>query len=243
MFVKDWKMLTLISYTAWAFYALVFVTIAPDVIYSLFGIDTNPVIWGRLSVMICVLGLVGRLLEQGERGKWRRRAVIALILAVVTIFAYPAAAQSQDSDSVAVDLIGRWEGKENRSYQDIVGVWTICYGHTRTAAPGQYKTNAQCEALLAGEIREYRAGLYAYFTAETINSRLTLKRDAAYTSLAYNVGIRAAGKSTATRRLNRGNIKGGCHALAWWNKAGGRVVRGLVNRRSAEREYCLEGLK
>jgi GH24 family phage-related lysozyme (muramidase) len=57
-----------------------------------------------------------------------------------------------------------------------------------------------------------------------------------------NVGIAGAGKSTATRRLNAGDIAGGCQALTWWNKAGGRVVRGLVNRRAEEFALCMDGL-
>jgi lysozyme len=145
-------------------------------------------------------------------------------------------------DGIAFDLIARWEGKRNHAYQDLVGKWTICYGHTRTAAPGQYKTDAECRALLVEEIASYRAGLHSYFTPETKQTRLPPTRDAAYTSLAYNIGVYRAGNSTATRRLNDGNIVGGCHALTWWNKAGGRVIRGLVRRRAEEFDLCMEGV-
>ncbi len=44
------------------------------------------------------------------------------------------------------------------------------------------------------------------------------------------------------RRLNAGDIRGACDALLAWNKAGGRVVQGLTNRRQDERRLCLEGL-
>ena len=80
------------------------------------------------------------------------------------------------------------------------------------------------------------------FTSDTIANRLTVDRDVAYASLAYNVGVSGTGKSTAVRRLNQGDIAGGCEALGWWNKAGGRVVRGLVNRRAEETELCMGGL-
>lgn len=164
----------------------------------------------------------------------------------ILMAAAPVAASGPVSEAefarVAVPLVAKWEGKRNNSYRDIVGVWTICYGHTRTAGPGQYKTDAECEALLRNELLEYREGLHGYFLPETLNSRLTPERDAAYTSLAFNVGIAGAGRSTATRRLNAGNIRGGCEALTWWNRAGGRIVRGLVNRRAEERALCLAGL-
>lgn len=244
--VPEWKMLTLKSYTAWAFYMLALLTVSPDLIYAVFEVDTNPVVWTTLQIVTIIAGILGRLVLQPDVNKWRRRAIIAAITTVCVLVAFPALASptsNDDFDQEAFELISRWEGKRNHSYQDIVGVWTICYGHTRTAGPGQYKNDYQCKRLLQDEIVEYRSGLHAYLTEATRLYRLPPKRDAAYTSLAFNVGIRAAGKSTATRRLNRADIKGGCNALSWWNRAGGRVVRGLVRRRSAERELCLWGLK
>ncbi|WP_254054886.1 glycoside hydrolase family protein [Pseudophaeobacter sp. EL27] len=73
-------------------------------------------------------------------------------------------------------------------------------------------------------------------------SRLPSERDAAYVSLAYNVGIRGIGRSTATRGLNAGGVAGGCQALTWWNKAGGRVVCVLVRRRTDEYRLCMLGV-
>ena len=104
--------------------------------------------------------------------------------------------------------------------------------------PEDLDTTAEDHA--ADETR-YRAGLHRYFSAATKAARLTAERDAAYVSLAYNAGVAGIGKSTATRRLNAGDIRGGCKALGWWNKAGGRVVRGLVNRRADETRLCLIG--
>lgn len=143
---------------------------------------------------------------------------------------------------VATPLIAKWEGKRNHAYRDIVGVPTICFGETRGVRMGDYKTDAECLDMLRRGLLEYRSGLHRYFSAETLTHRLTPERDAAYVSLAYNVGIAGAGKSTATRRLNAGDIRGGCEALTWWNRAGQRVVRGLVNRRAEERALCLAGL-
>ena len=152
--------------------------------------------------------------------------------------------QSSDPsfDEIAFALISRWEGLENFAYQDIVGVWTICYGHTRTARSGQFKTDAECRALLVTEIHEYRDDILPCFSDETLEQRMNDWRLTSYTSLGFNVGSQRTCRSTAMRRVNRGDIKGGCEALTWWNRAGGRVVRGLVNRRAAEKEHCLRGL-
>ncbi|MDJ0631058.1 MAG: lysozyme [Rhodobacter sp.] len=149
---------------------------------------------------------------------------------------------AEEFAAVAVPFVGKWEGLRLKAYQDIVGVWTICYGHTRTAAPGQVKTKAKCDELLRQELLEYRDELHRYFTGETLVARLTPARDTAFTSLAFNVGWAGAGKSTAVRRLNDGDIRGSCIALTWWNKAGGRVVQGLVNRRTEEHALCTLGL-
>lgn len=141
--------------------------------------------------------------------------------------------------AVAVPFVGKWEGLRLTAYRDIVGVWTICYGHTRTVIPGETRTRQECDDLLGSELLEYREGLHGYLTAETLRTRLPVTRDVAYTSLAFNVGIAGAGRSTAVRRLNAGDVAGGCQAIGWWNKAGGRVVRGLVLRRAEEVKLCL----
>lgn len=244
--IPDWKSVLGKSYSVWVMWLMIGVFVIPDLIFYTTGRDLNPAVVTIIGLMLCLAGLVGRLLAQSERHKWKRRAIIAAMVIVTALMAGPALAddcQPDRFDEVAFDLISKWEGKENQAYQDIVGVWTICYGHTRTVIPGETRTDEQCRDLLIEEIAEYREGLHQYFTPQTRLSRLPAERDAAYTSLAYNVGIRGAGRSTATRRLNKGNIAGGCAALRWWNRAGGRVVRGLVNRRSAEYDLCMIGLR
>ena len=96
--------------------------------------------------------------------------------------------------------------------------------------------------MLASELLSYRSRLHVAFTDHTKALRLPVNRDVAYTSLAYNAGVSAISKSTAVRRLNAGDIVGGCEAIAWWNKAGGRVIRGLVNRRTEDVALCMIGV-
>ena len=54
-----------------------------------------------------------------------------------------------------IDLIKKWEGMETEAYQDSVGVWTIGYGHTKTAKEGMRITPDQAELLLKDELAEY----------------------------------------------------------------------------------------
>lgn len=253
MIDTDWKFLTLKSYTALAFYALAVLTIAPDLIFLTAGIDTNPAVWTVLQLMVIVAGVVGRIVLQPKEGALFRRVIIGVGVVVTLLIASQAMAQTSERATmrVLVPLVIQWEGEhrcaDDRSqhcaYLDIVGVPTLCYGETRGVRLGDRATDEQCLAKLRDRLTtDFRAGLHGYFADQTKRHRLTAERDAAYVSLAYNVGIRGAGRSTATRRLNNGDIAGGCKALTWWNKAGGRVVRGLVNRRSAEYRLCMAGL-
>ena len=147
---------------------------------------------------------------------------------------------------VAVPLVARWEGLRTAAYLDRIAsppVWTICYGETEGVRQGEVRTRAQCEQGLRQGLIRYRAGWYRSLLPETPARHLTPERDAAFTSLCWNIGIAGCGGSTATRRLNAGDVRGACEALTWWNRAGGRVVRGLQNRRADEHRLCVAGLR
>ncbi len=250
------------AFSMWASYLGILCLILPELIYFFFEIDTNPRLWFWLGLGLIFAGIVGRITDQGidhpKDARFFSSAAVALVAmaSIQALLGYeeerapdPVSTSPTytiaEFDAVAVPLIGKWEGLRTTAYLDTIAsppVWTVCYGETKGVQQGDTYTEAQCAAMLAREVREYRSGLHRYFTPETKAERLTAHRDAAYTSLAYNVGIVGAGKSTATRRLNAGDIRGGCEALGWWNKAGGRVIRGLVNRRAEETRLCLRGL-
>jgi len=154
----------------------------------------------------------------------------------------PAMTHTDAVMKVLAPLVAKWEGLRTTAYQDIVGVWTVCYGETKGVRPGDSYSVAECEAMLRRELLEYHAALLPAFTADTRRTRLPPPRHAAFDSLSYNVGTAGTAKSTAVRRLNAGDVPGACEAIGWWNKAGGRVVRGLVNRRAEETALCMEGV-
>ena len=234
------------SFSMWANYLGILVLIMPEILYVLFERDTNPRIWFFAGLGLIVAGIIGRLIDQGlDYTKLRVWLAAALVLLIPMGEARAQGYTLEEFDAVAVPLIAKWEGLRTTAYLDTIAsppVWTVCYGETKGVKQGDTYTPEQCKEMLAREVREYRYGLHRYFAAETILYRLTPERDAAYTDLAYNAGIRAAGRSTATRRLNAGDIAGGCTALGWWNKAGGRVIRGLVNRRANGIQLCMFGL-
>jgi len=246
--VPDSKKILLVSLSFWSQVAGLLVLIVPEVIYMKTGIDTNPQSLWAAGLLLLLTGLIGRFFTQDNATwvEWLRMTGIALVIALLC-FVLPNTSSAHDVHSdpgasldISVPLIARWEGLRTEAYLDIVGVPTICYGSTRGIRMGMSMTKAQCDRLLREEVLEYRDGWIDYVQPQARMNWLPPSREAAYTSLAYNVGIAGAGRSTATRRLNRGNIIGGCEAIGWWNKAGGRVVRGLVNRRSHETKLCLQ---
>ncbi|WP_136441066.1 lysozyme [Pacificoceanicola onchidii] len=255
------------SHSMWAIYLGIVVLWLGDVIYWITGVDTNPRVWFWLSMACFAYGVFGRVLRQGiEHPKDRNTfhsppwvgliALIALLGGGIWMSQEPSAIERTEAQPIeaeaspdatqafldhAFPLVAKWEGLRLEAYLDPVGIPTVCYGETKGVKLGDRYTEAECRAMLERELVSYRTGLHGYFLPETISARLPPTRAAAYGSLAYNVGVAGAGKSTATRRLNAGDIAGGCEALTWWNKAGGRVLRGLVRRRAEERDLCLIG--
>ncbi|MCX8650964.1 lysozyme [Gilliamella sp. B2776] len=61
----------------------------------------------------------------------------------------------------------------------------------------------------------------------------------AVTSITFNVGCTKMRASTMYRYLNTGEYKAACNEFPKWNKAGGKVLNGLVARREKERALCL----
>ena len=138
-----------------------------------------------------------------------------------------------------IDLIKEFEGLALEAYQDIVGVWTIGYGHTSDAgAPvvteGLMITRQEAEEILRKDLEHYEAGVRRMLQPAIEGGWVTQGLFDAMVSLAYNCGVRAISGSTAVARINGREIGEGIDAIAWWNKAGGQLIAGLVRRRAAE---------
>lgn len=140
----------------------------------------------------------------------------------------------------AAAFVAPWEGLFTHPYRDIVGVVTWCYGETEGKPKASY-TPQECRDLLASKLPRYYAEISACW-GPAVEAKLTDNMRVAFTSGAYNFGSGAFCKSSMVRELRAGDFKSACHALRLYNRAGGRVVKGLDNRRRAEEKLCLEGL-
>lgn len=140
--------------------------------------------------------------------------------------------------AIAVALIGGHDGLEGREYvpyRDVVGVPTVCDGHTgKDIIPSKRYSDAECDALLHQDLIPVFAAI-----DRIVKVPMSDFRKAALASFGYNVGITAMTNSTMVKKLNRGDTSGACDELRRWIKAGGKVWKGLVNRREVERELCL----
>ncbi|WP_421907275.1 lysozyme [Mameliella sp.] len=263
--VPDWQFVLRRSHSMWGSYLTLLFLALPELIYAVAGIDTSPRIWWLLALAAAGYTVVGRLIDQqDEDGTGPQTPLGAIALAALVMFLTMGMGKIPEGEpegiavtdgapptveewaAVAVPLVAKWEGLRTHAYLDTIAepdVWTVCYGETRNVGPNDSYTPEQCAAMLERRLLEYRAGWHEYLTPVTLNHRLTPERDGAFTSFAYNVGVGGAGRSTATRRLNVGDVSGACEAIGWWNKAGGRVIRGLVNRRADETRLCMVGVR
>ena len=119
------------------------------------------------------------------------------------------------------------EGYRSRAYDDGAGVQTIGYGSTRhldgrPVRPGDTVTPERALLMLAHDVDR-------------------IWREAAYQSLAYNIGASAFCRSTLVRRLKQSppDYAGACAEIRRWTRAGGRVLPGLVQRREVEYQQCM----
>ena len=111
--------------------------------------------------------------------------------------------------------------------------WTIGWGATRDGLHGFVEPNTvwtqeQCNQRLVDDLELYCADVTrAIGTAPTTQGQFD-----AMVSFHYNTG--AIDRATLTKRHKAGDHAGAAAEFKRWNKASGRVLKGLVRRRAAE---------
>ena len=128
-----------------------------------------------------------------------------------------------------MEVIRNFEGFRSHAYQDSVGVWTIGYGHTKNVQPTDIVSTAQGYRILAYELVEYENYVKSYVTVPLHQHQFD-----ALVSWTYNLGPTNLKNSTLLKVLNKGRYDLVPDEIRRWNKAGGKVLEGLVKRREAE---------
>ena len=128
-----------------------------------------------------------------------------------------------------LSLIKKFEGCELEAYKCSAGVWTIGYGHTKGVEEGMTITKDQAEEMLLEELVEYERAV-----EEAVHNQLDQCMFDALVSWTYNLGPTNLNSSTMLKVLNEGKYDEVPAQIKRWNKAGGKVLEGLVRRREAE---------
>ena len=126
-------------------------------------------------------------------------------------------------------LIKKFEGLELTAYQCSAGVWTIGYGHTKGVQPGDEWSQSHAEHMLEIELEEYEG-----YINNAVKVALSQNQFDALVSWVYNLGSSNLHASTMLKVLNSGDYEGVPAQIKRWNKAGGKVLQGLIRRREAE---------
>jgi lysozyme len=106
---------------------------------------------------------------------------------------------------------------------------TIGYGHTRDVSEGDTCTKDEAEQILISDLQEFEG-----YVNDLVKIPLDQNQFDALVAWTFNLGPTNLKSSTLLVRLNDNNLGDVPHQLRRWNKAGGKVLDGLVRRREAE---------
>jgi GH24 family phage-related lysozyme (muramidase) len=138
-----------------------------------------------------------------------------------------------------IALIKKFEGCRLKSYQDQVGVWTIGYGITSSVGygpilAGMTITQETADKWLMEGLASYEAAVNKALTRPANQNQFD-----ALASLCWNIGKGGLTRSSVVSLHNAGDYHAAADAFLMWVKAGGKVNKGLTNRRQAERALYL----
>lgn len=147
------------------------------------------------------------------------------------------------TSSIGVHLIKMFESFRSVPYVCDGGKWTNGWGHTKGVTKDTKPvTMAQGDANLAADLKEFEDAVNSLVKVPLLQCQFD-----SLVSFAFNVGqdidedtiAEGLGDSTLLKKLNAGDYKGAADQFLRWNKAGGKVLRGLEKRRAAERSMFL----
>lgn len=145
----------------------------------------------------------------------------------------------------AIQKAGQWNAYLYRGWEPTPAIkamsgapWTIGYGSTGAdIGPDTVWTLEQVKFRY-----QVQSAAFMEQVTSAVKVPVSPMQLAMLTSLAYNIGIAAFRSSTLLRLLNAGDYVGAADQFPRWNKARGKVMSGLVTRRSAERATFLSSL-
>lgn len=157
----------------------------------------------------------------------------------VAVSATAGAALSALVVTTSLPVIDRWEGNVPIPYKDIVGVLTVCRGHTGPdVVVKKVYSPSECDELTKKDINKAIAGVLKV-SPHLLWHPMQL---VAATSFSFNVGTGTYAQSSVAKKFNEGDFFGGCQALKLYVYANKQYVQGLANRREHEYVVCTSTL-
>lgn len=189
-----------------------------------------------LKTLLIQEGLKARGFYKGAVDNWWGKKTDDAYAAFLESFERSDARRAISADGLA--LVKEFEGLYLKAYRDAVGIWTIGWGHTGlqhndgTVRAGRSVTKEEAEELLRYDMHQFEERVLAFVKVPMNDDEF-----AALVSFDFNTG--ALGRSTLLKKLNAGDREGAADEFLKWNKAGGKVLRGLTRRRQSERNLFL----
>jgi lysozyme len=143
----------------------------------------------------------------------------------------------------AIKLIRHHEGVRNKPYQCPAKLWTVGIGHligdgkTLPASWNRTFTNEEIDGILKSDLSRFELGISKMLP----NVQLKQHEFDALVSFCFNLGLGCFQRSTIRQALLRGDKEQAMESLMKYCRAGGKILRGLENRRKDERRL-FEGL-
>ena len=150
-----------------------------------------------------------------------------------------------------IEDIKHHEGVRQKPYRDSVYLWTVGVGHlmydSQARLPVDQRMAVQLlpqdnrtlsmeevDAILRTDLARFERGVTTFCPVP-----LTQGNFDGLVSFAFNVGLGTLQRSTLRQKVLRGDIQGAADEFLKYNKAGGKVLKGLVTRRNDERALFL----
>ncbi|MFZ2190085.1 MAG: lysozyme [Candidatus Magasanikiibacteriota bacterium] len=125
-----------------------------------------------------------------------------------------------------LDLLTIREGKRNKAYKDVKGIWTIGVGHTGPeVVEGLVWDDATIKQVLKQDCSIAEKAIKTY-----VFTPLTQNQFDALVSFIFNVGVNAFRRSTLCAKLNMRDFVGAAEQFDRWH-----IPAAIIGRRDSEK--------
>jgi lysozyme len=133
------------------------------------------------------------------------------------------------------ELVKEFEGCSLKAYKCPAGIWTIGYGNTQYENGKAVKEGDIITLERAEQLLEIILIKFIQQVGELVKSNINKNQKDALTDFAYNCGVGNLRSSTLLKKVNADpNDKTIRTEFEKWTRANGKVLNGLVKRRTAE---------